>query len=141
MSMLTLDHDNRQALLAKLKQPSWLIACLCAQWCNTCTAYTSSFAQLAEKYPEVAFVWIDIEDQADLVGDLDIENFPTLLIQHGQQVQFFGTVLPEIALAERLLQSKLASTASEIAEQAQRLSRQQADIQACNLWNLLQESQ
>jgi hypothetical protein len=36
---------------------------------------------LAARHPDKTFVWIDIEDQADVVGDLDVDNFPTLLMQ------------------------------------------------------------
>ena len=37
------------------------------------------------------------------VGDIDVENFPTLLIQHSDAVAFFGTVLPDAKLADRLI--------------------------------------
>jgi thioredoxin 1 len=36
------------------------------------------------------FVWVDIEDESELVGDLDIEDFPTLLLARGGRVLFFG---------------------------------------------------
>ncbi len=50
-------------------------------------------------------VWIDIEDEAEVVGDLDIENFPTLLIQRGTQVAFLGTIEPNAAVAHRLVEA------------------------------------
>lgn len=84
------------------------LACLCAGWCTTCTAYRETFAALAAAHPGVRCVWVDIEDHADALEDgsgeaPDIENFPTLLLLQGGQPRFFGTVLPHAAVAERLL--------------------------------------
>ena len=58
---------------------------------------------MADAHPDICFVWIDIETHADRFDDLDVENFPTLLIEDGVTTRFFGTVLPHISIAERLL--------------------------------------
>lgn len=55
----------------------------------------------------MCFVWIDIEDQADLVEEFDVENFPTILIQHNDMTLFAGTMLPEISLLDRLIHSQI----------------------------------
>ena len=70
----------------------WVIACLCAAWCDVCRQYRSGFDTLAAQHPDKRFIWIDIEDQADVVGDMDVDNFPTLLIQRGDTVAFFGKI-------------------------------------------------
>ena len=54
------------------------------------------------------FAWIDIEDDADALGDLDIENFPTLLIADAGGARFFGPVMPQAPTAERLIRGALA---------------------------------
>ena len=61
-------------------------------------------AQLSEQYPQHCFLWIDIEDDPDLLDDFDVENFPTLLIQKDEKNYFFGTMLPHISHLERLIQ-------------------------------------
>ncbi|WP_426191159.1 thioredoxin family protein [Massilia sp. DWR3-1-1] len=114
MHSLTLDQDNRSELAAGLAEGGWTVACLCAGWCGTCGTYRATFEALAARHPALRFVWIDIEDQADIVGDLDIDNFPTLLIQHDDTVAFFGTVLPDAALAERLLAAQLATSSDDL---------------------------
>lgn len=88
--------------------PSVLVACLCAGWCTTCEAYRASFDALADRHPQAAFVWVDIEDHADALEDdaghaPDIRNFPTLLLLQDGAPRFFGTVLPHAAVVERLL--------------------------------------
>ncbi|GLC94657.1 thiol reductase thioredoxin [Cupriavidus sp. TA19] len=82
-----------------------LVACLCAQWCGTCRDYLKALAALAGRHPQDCFVWIDIETHADALGDIDIENFPTLLVQpaSGGAPQFYGTLLPHIEVLERML--------------------------------------
>ncbi|MBB1635031.1 MULTISPECIES: thioredoxin family protein [Cupriavidus] len=82
-----------------------LVACLCAAWCGTCGTYQEAFAALAARFPGDCFVWIDIETHADQLGDLDIDNFPTLLVQPaaGGAAQFYGTLLPHIEVLERML--------------------------------------
>ena len=100
-----LDDHNHDRLADALREQRWVVACLCADWCGSCREYAASFAAWAEKYPQHYFVWIDIEDQAALVGDLDVDNFPTLLMQHGACVSFFGPMEPDTRLADRLLQA------------------------------------
>jgi thioredoxin 1 len=106
MPSLTLQPTSRATLAEWLDGDDWVVACLCAAWCDTCRAYRNSFDTLAQQHPDKRFVWIDIEDEADVVGDIDVENFPTLLIQRGDQVAFFGTVLPEVRLADRLISAQ-----------------------------------
>ena len=90
-----------------------LVACLCAQWCRTCDAYRDTLAatrdamRLGHPGAAMRFVWVDIEDEAELVGDLDIEDFPTLLLARGDRVLFFGPVLPHAQTLDRLVRNAL----------------------------------
>lgn len=84
-----------------------LVACLCAAWCRTCDDYNTVFAALEQHNPGCRFVWIDIEDEAELVGDLDVETFPTLLIGVGPELRFIGPVTPQLGTAQRVLDSAL----------------------------------
>ena len=83
----------------------WLVACLCAAWCGSCRDYRASFEALARARPGVRFVWVDIEDQSDALApfELDIENFPTVLIARGDALRFLGTLLPHAATLKRTL--------------------------------------
>ena len=89
-----------------------LVACLCAQWCRTCEAYRDTFAAthagLERGHPGATrFAWVDVEDESELVGELDIEDFPTVLIARGDEVLFFGTVMPHAQTLDRLVRSAL----------------------------------
>ncbi|MDQ6627096.1 MAG: thioredoxin family protein [Pseudomonadota bacterium] len=86
-----------------------LVACLCADWCGSCREYRPTFDALAERFARQArFVWLDVEDAADALGDPEIENFPTLLISRDGVPLFFGPVTPQPQTAERLVRGALA---------------------------------
>jgi len=51
------------------------------------------------------FRWLDIEDEAHALGDVDVETFPTLLIGDARAPRFAGAVLPQAGHLGRLLQS------------------------------------
>lgn len=99
-------HTDRVALIQHLDtRPGLLVACYCAAWCNTCTQYRQPFEALAERLSDCTFIWIDIEECPELLGDEDVEDFPTILLQDDRGTLFFGTQLPHIQHLERLIQS------------------------------------
>ncbi len=87
--------------------PHLFVACLCADWCGACREYQPLFDSLARKFPNVRFLWVDVEDEADLIDPIEVADFPTILIAKGQNSLFFGTVLPHIETIERLIQDKM----------------------------------
>lgn len=115
----------------------FLIACLCAQWCGTCRDYRPGFESLAQQFPQAGFLWVDIEDHADEIGDIDVENFPSILIQRDEAVLFFGTVLPDLALLKRLIETFLAQTSAESATYAHATPERRAWQTEANLRGLL----
>lgn len=85
-----------------------LVACLCAAWCRTCDEYVPVFEGLRQRFGEAArFVWVDIEDEDEAMGAVDVENFPTLLIARDERVAFFGTVTPHAGTAATLVERAL----------------------------------
>lgn len=89
---------------------SVLVACLCADWCGVCRDYQGRFLQMQAVFPDAQFVWIDVEDEAGLVEPLEVENFPTLLLAVGDAPRFFGTLMPQPGMLERLIRSHTQDT-------------------------------
>ncbi|UGQ48057.1 thioredoxin family protein [Massilia endophytica] len=137
MHSTTLQADNRAEVAAALAQDRLIVACLCAAWCGTCSSYRATFEELAMKHPEKYFLWVDIEDHADVVGDLDVENFPTLLIQRHETVAFFGTMVPDPNVANRLIETLAAESEAELAKLAQSTAERRQWQSDCNLRTLL----
>lgn len=140
MTAITLEQDNRRGILDSFTDDAWVVACLCAAWCDVCKAYRASFDALAAQHPDKQFLWIDIEDQADLVGDLDIENFPTLLLQHGEQVAFFGAVQPDIGIARRLVTAYAEKSTQALSTENAGNPERQRWQDECNLRQRLLEN-
>jgi thiol-disulfide isomerase/thioredoxin len=105
---MTLSAPDLQTLLAATlagRGEAGAVICLCADWCSTCRDYRAVFDQAAAAHPGLAFRWLDIEDEAGALGDVDVETFPTLLIGDARAVRFAGPVLPQAGHLARLLQS------------------------------------
>ena len=94
--------------LPEIEACQWVV-CLCADWCGVCRDYRAVFEQVsctaASGGSATRFAWVDVEDHADLVGDLDVETFPTVLIANASGVRFLGPVTPQANVLLRLLES------------------------------------
>lgn len=104
----SLDPDSR-----------WLVACMCAAWCRTCGEYRAAFDRLSSEFAAQArCVWIDIEDDEEALGELDIIDFPTLLIARGDDIRFFGPVTLHLHVARQLVQRALRGELATVRDAA-----------------------
>jgi len=102
--VLTSQPGDLRRLAERLAaEPEAIVIGLCAAWCHTCGEFLPSFERLAEARPDAVFVWFDIEDDSAIVGDVDVENFPSLAVFRGEVPVFFGPTLPQQGVVERLL--------------------------------------
>jgi len=85
------------------------VVCLCAGWCGVCRDYRVVFDDASAAFgAHAVFSWIDIEDDAALVDDVDVENFPTILILSSDRPLFFGPITPHPGTLARLVQGAVA---------------------------------
>lgn len=84
------------------------VACLCAAWCHVCSGWREEF-EATLRAAGVAARWIDIEDEEDLLGPIEVDDFPTLLVVREGQPVWFGVIAPR---AEALLRRLAAAGAS-----------------------------
>lgn len=101
-----------------MSNPDILVVCLCAQWCGVCREYTPAFTQMRERLPQVRFVWVDVEDDADLVDPIEVENFPTLLIASGAEPHFFGMLTSQPGMLERIVRERSVHADPALAQRA-----------------------
>lgn len=91
------------------------VACLCAAWCRLCDGYRPVLEQVEAELRAAGATprwhWIDIEDDAELVGELDVETFPTIVVCDARRVRFAGPVTPQPQTLSRLLRSLLLDAA------------------------------
>eukprot|EP00532_Pseudo-nitzschia_australis_P008858 CAMPEP_0168177370 /NCGR_PEP_ID=MMETSP0139_2-20121125/8408_1 /TAXON_ID=44445 /ORGANISM="Pseudo-nitzschia australis, Strain 10249 10 AB" /LENGTH=146 /DNA_ID=CAMNT_0008096397 /DNA_START=336 /DNA_END=776 /DNA_ORIENTATION=+ len=63
-----------------------------AQWCPPCKAIKPFYEELSDKYTDVAFGKIDIDDNQDAAMEYKISSVPTFIFFHGKEKhgQFSG---------------------------------------------------
>ena len=94
---------DRSTIAARWDEDRVVVVVLCAAWCDTCTEFRVAFERIAAAHPEALSVWLDIEDDAPICGDIDVENFPTLAIYRGASLLHCGVSLPQEATVARLI--------------------------------------
>jgi len=109
MTVLTPASGSRARIARAFADPAQLVVVsLCAAWCDTCDVFRAGYEQLAHARPDIAFVWLDIEDDAAIAGDVEVENFPTLAIYRGTKPLHFGVALPHATTVGRLIDALAA---------------------------------
>jgi hypothetical protein len=84
-------------------EPTTWVVCLCAAWCGVCRDWLPVFTEQARAHPQLRFAWVDVEDEDEAMGDVDIETFPTLLVGRGDRVLYLATIPPMASQFARLL--------------------------------------
>lgn len=109
MPVLTASTVDRLSLASRWSDDGTLVVIsLCASWCHACAEFREAFERIAMQRSSVQFVWLDIEDDHELCGDIDVENFPTLAVFRGDVPLHFGISMPQEATVARLI-DRLAS--------------------------------
>jgi thioredoxin reductase (NADPH) len=112
MRVLTTAPDEAHEWLARWSEGAPLVVVsLCAAWCDTCSEFRASFERIAAARPDSVFAWLDIEDDSDACGEIEVENFPTLAIYRGEVLLHFGVSLPLEAAVGRLVDEMATRTA------------------------------
>ena len=118
MPILTPAAD-RDGIAAAFADPQRLVVVsFCAAWCETCNEFRAGYERLATARPHAAFVWIDIEDDHEICGDIDVENFPTLAVYRGATPLHFGVSLPHENLVGRLIDALAGQPAGRSVDEA-----------------------
>jgi thioredoxin reductase (NADPH) len=113
MPVLTASSVDRQSLASSWNTDrSLVVISLCAAWCHTCWEFREAFERIAVERGDVLFVWLDIEDDHEICGDIDVENFPTLAVFRGDVPVHFGVTTPQEATVARLIDELASRTVS-----------------------------
>ncbi len=110
--------------------PTIDLACLCAAWCRTCGDYRAVIDEVALEFASggaaLRWHWIDIEDEAELVGEFDVETLPTLVVADPEAVLFAGPLTPHAESLRRVvraaLDDRLSGSVAEPPPELQRLA-------------------
>ena len=69
-----------------------------ASWWGPCKALKPIFENVASKYNDVNFSYVDVDEQFELASKYGIRSVPTVVIEkNGNEVQRFSGVQSELA--------------------------------------------
>ena len=49
-----------------------------AEWCGPCKQFGPVFEEISEKYPEIAFCKVNVEEEQELAGMFQVRSIPTI---------------------------------------------------------------
>ncbi len=74
-----------------------------AEWCEPCKQLSPRLEALAEEYPEVKFVAVDVDANQSLAQSYGIRTIPTvILFENGENVHQVTGALPKERLVETI---------------------------------------
>lgn len=90
-----------------------MVVCFCADWCSTCREFRDLWHILAHHYEGVMFRWIDVEDEPDWLGDIEIESFPTIVVIGDGTLRFAGGAVPNRMRLMQLIDHGLSDASAK----------------------------
>ena len=115
MAVIAASNQESGAYVRRwIERAAPVVVALCAAWCDTCTEFRATLERIAAARPELLFFWLDIEDDAEICGDIDVENFPTLAIYRGERLLHYGVALPWEGTIGRLVDEIVTRSESNV---------------------------
>ncbi len=59
-----------------------------AEWCGPCRSFSTTFVEMAHKFPDVIFAKVDVEQEKDLAEEFEIRSIPFLMILKKQAIVY-----------------------------------------------------
>ncbi len=104
MRLLSTGREDARALGEALdREDGLLVVCLCAAWCYICNDFQPVLARIAQADAANRYLWLDVEDDAELADDIEVENFPTFAVFRGGEALFFGVRRAREAAVARMV--------------------------------------
>jgi thioredoxin 1 len=83
---MELIHINENTIADYINQPK-VIVDFWAPWCGPCVNFAPIFEQAAEKYPDIQFLKMDIDENQEFALKNNIRSIPTIqMFKDGEQV-------------------------------------------------------
>lgn len=84
---------------------SWCSSCqiITASWCSSCQMITPLFEELSNKFKEIYFIKIDVDDFEEIVQDMGVTCMPTFYFIFNEKIIKKMTGTNELELKKNIL--------------------------------------
>jgi len=83
--------DNAAEIAHLLNQPNTaLVIGLGAEWCQLCTDFKPHFLHLAATEKNILWLWYNLEEHEELLGDFYPETLPLVWVYQGSKLIRYG---------------------------------------------------
>lgn len=114
MSCQTITNDEFESLI---NENELVFIDFWAQWCAPCKQFSKTYELVADQFPAIKFVKINIEEQQELAEFFEIRSIPHLMVfKQGIVIYSDAGSMPESTLKE-LAQQAIAADVTEIRAQ------------------------
>lgn len=87
--------ENAAEIAYQLNQPNTaLVIGLGAEWCQLCTDFKPHFFELATTEKNILWLWYNLEEHEELLGDFYPETLPLVWVYQGEKLIRYGK--PEV---------------------------------------------
>jgi len=59
-----------------------------AQWCGPCRVFGETYKAVSEKFPDIVFGKVNVEEEIELAEDFNVKSIPMLMIFRGEIAVF-----------------------------------------------------
>ncbi|MDX1351624.1 MAG: thioredoxin [Thiomicrorhabdus sp.] len=91
-----------------------------AEWCGPCKQFGPVFEEISNKYPDITFCKVNVEEEEQLAGMFQVRSIPTLVFMREKIVVFSNPgAIPGSALEEgigQLLELDMDKVHADLAE-------------------------
>lgn len=111
MNLINLTKENFDTIISK---NNMVLVDFWAQWCGPCRVFAEVFKTAAEKYPDVVFAKVNVEEESELAEDFGVQAIPMLMVFRGNVAVYKESGALNLQALEQVIQHAKALDISDV---------------------------